>query len=182
MEGIMPIKETNEERWKDLPLCVCLNTTRAGMFDDTEVSGLYLKQGGGTDEAGTEVKSWGHVPKTNNCIRIQRALNFNILLPCKPGGISTKLPTPEFKGKMQELMARSVKELTPIIDQAIDIELLKVMKAFEDSKSKKEKRLIVIAELTRRINRLSNVSPVKQNYNFIKDSQGNMVKDVIKLK
>lgn len=179
----MPRKETVPDKWKDLPMCVCLNPVRAGMFDDTELSGLSLIQGGGQNEAGEEIKSWGHVPKDNNCVRVQLALGLGILVVCKPGGESTKIPPPEWKGKLYDLMGKPVNELVPIIEQSTDSALLKAMKDFEDSKVKKERRPKIIAELTRRLNKSSNVTAVKQSVNFIKDNtSGKMVRDIIKVK
>ena len=149
----MPVKAKEKGEWEELPKWVILNPRAAAMFNDSELSGLYLTQWEGTDSAGNEIKNWGHVPKDNDCSRIKVALNANILFPSNPKGECRHIPPPIVrKGSMDELMSMHMRELIQVVDQITDAKLLTDMREWEMDRPQKERRVQLLQAISGRLN------------------------------
>lgn len=178
----MARKAQNKDEWEALPKWVVLNSRMSGMFNDSELSGLYLAQWDSTEPDGSGIKNWGHVPKDNDCSRIKAALDVGILFPSNPKGESRHIPPPIIKkGSMDELMSLGRRELIAAVEQVTDAKLLENMSEWEMERPQKQRRTQLLQAISSRLKSDAVIGiKYKAEPAMIKDSKtGKMVPDVI---
>jgi len=185
----MPKKAANDDDWKDLPDFVRLNPSKSGMFDDREFSGLIVKDFG-VENAKTEIKNYAHVPKKNDCSRIQHALNVQILVRCNPKGEAVALGNPVFKDvtdtKSIEAMmtSKNAREIIAIAEKTRSASFVSSMLDWEKSRPKKEQRGVLLQHLTLRLKsrELAGVTKLGMEPAMILDEEtGEMVRDTVQM-
>lgn len=186
----MPKKAVNKDDWSDLPEFVRLNPDKSGMFDDREFSGLIVKDFG-IENATTEIKNYAHVPKKNDCSRIQHALNEQILVRCNPKGEALALGNPFFKDvkdtKSIEAMmtSKNAREIIATAENTRSASFVSSMLEWEKNRPKKEQRGVLLQHLTVRLKSRDLVGVTKPGTEpamILDEETGEMVRDTVQMK
>ena len=162
-----------------LPAFVRINPKEAGMFDDSELSGLRLTQWG---------SNYGPVPKDKDCSRIANALGRGILVVCNPKGQSKLIDdTPLASVKeIDKVMANNAREIITLAESITSAPVIEAMIEWELNRPDRRKRRgVVVSALRERLAspNVSGLSTIREEQSMIYDKERKqMVDDTITIR